>query len=239
MQSSRYYEGGVPYIMHKRDWFELVPRWISWVRFAFDRYDGIESDMYAFMLASYEVCVCVCEFDPSDGFQCVQLGLKHTLVESLMSTCMKSMDQDIHPFDDTNFFIHYCTSYKVDVSSLDKGWSDDGMLVFNKHWTKARTDRRTKQKQLWLIECASPLLIEVPKIVQFERYDARRDSVYRKAYKQYQVARRIGPMFNEALMAYKERHCENKSMINREKSIILHEATLDNGDILYHSVESV
>ena len=210
------------YILHHEDWFKLIPEWISWISFVYDRYDGIESDMYAYMVASY------------------QLGLQHTLSDDFQSTCMKSNDQKIHPFDDSNYFIHYCSANKIDVSDnsvLVKKWDlVDGMYVFNKHWTKARRDSRTKEKQLWLIECASPGLIEPPMIKRLEEYDESGDAEYRKEYKQYRVARRVVPMFNMALMDFKERHCENKSIINREKSVITHEATRDNGDLLYHII---
>lgn len=204
------------YILHHDDWFKLIPEWISWVRFAYDRYDGIESDMYAYMVASY------------------QLGLEHTLSDDFQSTCMKSNDQKIHPFGASNYFIHYCSANKIDVSEftdLVKRWDlVDGMYVFNKHWTKAR------KKQLWLIECASPGLIEPPIVKRLEDYNENGDSEYRKAYKQYHVARKVVPMFNNALMDFKEIHCENKSIINTEKTIITHEATRENGDVLYHAV---
>lgn len=183
----------------------------------YDRYDGIESDMFSYMMASYV------------------LGLEHTLSDDFQSTCMKSNDQRIHPFGDDNYFIHYCSANKIDISEspdLVKKWGlTDGLYVFNKHWTKAR------KQQLWMIECASPGLIEPPLVERLEVYDVNGESEYRKEYKQYNVARRVVPMFNAALIDFKDRHCENRSVVNREKSIITHEATRDNGNVLYHVVD--
>ena len=223
-ESSKYYEGGVPYILHNDDWYNLIPKWMEYISFAYGKYDGIESDMYAYMIASYK------------------LGLKHNLPENLQVTCMKSMDQNIHPFDDETVFLHYCSSYRVDITEfkemVDK--VGDKIFTFNKHWTKARRNRDTKKQQKWMIECESPLLIEVPKIDKFEKenYDGN-DAGYRKGFKQYQVVRTMVPLFNEAMVKYKEKNCENKTLINREKKVITHEATLDNGDILFHIVEDM
>ena len=223
-ESSKYYEGGVPYILHNNDWYNLIPKWISYVSFVYSKYDGIESDMYSYMISSYK------------------LGLKHSLSELFMSTCMKSMDQKIHPFDENNVFLHYCSSYKIDISKYPQFKTmveniGDNIYTFNKHWTKARKHRKTKIQQLWMIECESPVLIELPKIDKFENYDSNGDGGYRKEYKQYQIIRKIVPTFNNALITFKEKYCENKTMINRDKKIITHEATLENGDILYHVVD--
>eukprot|EP01083_Nonionella_stella_P032657 89375_1 len=222
-ESVQNHESGVPYILHHTDWYNLVPQWMSWISFAFSKYNGIESDMYAYIIAAYK------------------LGLKHTVREQFMSTCMKSMDQKIHPLDDSTVFIHYCSSYKVDLSAFPSMVEKigDRVYTFNKHWTKARRHRKTKEQQLWMIECESPVLIEVPKIDTFETYNEKGNSEYRQAYKQYQVVRTIVPMFNNALIAFKEKYCENKTVINREKKIITHEATLDNGDVLYHIVDDI
>merc|ERR1712083_156054 len=104
-------------------------------------------------------------------------------------------------------------------------------------------NRDTNEQQLWLIECASPLMIEVPRIERLENYEElirnKDDAKTRRAYKEYKVVRIVIPMFNNALVAFKERNCVNKSEINREKKIILHEATLTNGDVLYHIVDDL
>merc|ERR1712130_558239 len=110
------------------------------------------------------------------------------------STCMKSMDQKVHPFDEqSTVFVHYCSAYQVDLAQYaeTKELSEkigDSVFVFNKHWTKARVHNRLRQQQLWMIECASPLIIEVPRIEQLEDYDAIKDDAeMRKKYKQYKV----------------------------------------------------
>ena len=223
--SRMYYEAGVPYILHNTDWYNIIPTWMDYIAFAYAKYDGIESDMYAYMMASYK------------------LGLKHTLSDKFQVTCMKSMDQAIHPLDDKVHFLHYCSSYKVDISRF-KEFSEkfvDKVFTFNKHWTKARRNRDTKEQQLWMIECESPVMIEVPVIDEFENYDdvKAKDGKYRNDYKQYKIVRNMVPLFNEALIAWKEKNCENKTLINREKKIITHEATLQNGDILFHIVSDM
>eukprot|EP01084_Bolivina_argentea_P158251 275689_1 len=225
IDSNKDYEGGVPYLLHNNDWYNILPIWISWMSFAYTKYNGIESDMYAYMISAYK------------------LGLKHVLIEEFNPSCMKSMDQNIHPFDDNSVFLHYCSSYKVDLSEFKDIVQkiEDPIYTFNKHWTKARRNRNTKQQQLWMIECESPVLIEIPTIDRFERYDNDKKSNrdYRKAYKQYQIVRTIVPMFNNALIAFKEKNCENKTLINRDKKIITHEAVLTNGDILFHIVDDI
>ena len=90
-----------------------------------------------------------------------------------------------------------------------------------------------------MIECESPVLIELPKIDRLENYDSNGDGQHRKEYKQYQIIRTIVPTFNNALIAFKEKYCENKLMINREKKVITHELTVENGRTLYHIVTDI
>ena len=134
-ESKKYYEGGVPYILHNTDWYNLIPKWISYVSFAYSKYKGIESDMYSYMISSYK------------------LGLKHSLSEHFMNTCMGSKDQKTHPFDKNNVFLHYCTSYKLNISKFPQCKTmvekiGDNIYTFNKHWTKARKNKKTKMQQL-------------------------------------------------------------------------------------------
>ena len=72
----------------------MILKWIEFVPIAYKGYSGIESDMFAYAMAA--------------GY----LGLKHTLLQDFMSTCMRSDDPNIHPFTN-NYFIHYCSSYHV------------------------------------------------------------------------------------------------------------------------------
>ena len=84
----------------------------------------------------------------------------------------------------------------MDISEFDElsqkiGGSE---FVFNKHWTKARVNKDTRQQQLWMIECASPLIIEVPRIERLEDYEAiKEDSAMRVKYKEYKVVRIVVP----------------------------------------------
>jgi len=75
-----------------------LPTWIRIMPKPHSFYSGIESDMYAWMIAS--VC----------------LGLEHHISRELMNTCMSPyVSQD--PGD--NVFIHYCQRY-VSFGRLSK-----------------------------------------------------------------------------------------------------------------------
>lgn len=207
--SNKYFESGVPYILHKNDWFRLIPKWISFISFAYSKYNGIESDMYAYIMAS------------------VVLQLRHNLIENMMSTCMKRNKQSIHPFNkDLDFFIHYCTLYCIDIQYLDNSMLfynvTQMQYCYNKHWTKAR------KKQLWMIECQSPILIEPPIIPQLQI----------QSNKAYMILHELVPRFNIALIEYKNKYCE-KSERNVKKQIVLHEATLFNGNVLFNIIKKI
>lgn len=79
--------------------YRLLDLWIDYIPRTYKKYSGIESDMYAYALAA------------------ASLNLPHQLQENFMSTCMKSLDPHIDPFQD-NLFIHYCQSYTVCINKL-------------------------------------------------------------------------------------------------------------------------
>ena len=241
--SSKYYESGVPYIMHYIDWISIIPNWVEYMGIAYEKHNGgIESDMYAFVMSLFHN------------------NLKFTILNNFMSTCMKSNQQNIHPFlKNKQYFIHYCQRYWIDSIKIDKnkdkndhddeniinidkalkarhpnyGKTDNEEIVvynftFNKHWTKAR------YKQKWFIECESPILME-------QRHfddDVVKEKFSPQQTKHYLLINEIVPTWNNAITIFKEKYCSNKT-INLKKSITLHEATLKNGDILFHEFDSI
>lgn len=60
------YEAGAPYFMFASDWKRLIKTWIHVIPFTFEYYNGIESDMFSYMIA------------------CVYEGLSHYLDPDLM-----------------------------------------------------------------------------------------------------------------------------------------------------------
>ena len=60
------YEAGAPYFMYASDWTRLIKTWIRVIPFTFEYYNGIESDMFSYMIA------------------CVHEGLSHYLDRDLM-----------------------------------------------------------------------------------------------------------------------------------------------------------
>lgn len=60
------FEAGAPYFMFAHDWLRVIPIWIRVMPIMFTYYNGIESDMYAYMVA------------------CVYEGIDHVLGLHLM-----------------------------------------------------------------------------------------------------------------------------------------------------------
>ena len=78
--------------------------------------------------------------------------------------------------------------------------------------------------QLWLFECDSPILY-LPKF----------DKVGPKEHKHLWALKKVMPLINEALIAYKKKNCVNQNY-NLNETIVCHEATRETNDKLFHEM---
>ena len=220
------YAVGVPYILNNLDWYHLIIKWIKYIPFGWKKYSGIESDMYAFIMAALDTELKFNSINPLTTFQ---------------SNCMMSDNHFRAPFNpNKQYFIHYCSSYHLKLNIKDENNILYGMhnYTFNKHWMKAR------YKQSWIFYCESSLLIEPPILSEFEnvfkQYGYKKTSKINdkrilSEYKHYIVLHYLIPKINDAILAFKHKYCKN-NWINTNKSIYLHEATLQNGDVLFNDL---
>lgn len=142
-------------MMYREDWLRLLTTWVTVMPPVHDKYyNGIESDMYAYMIAS------------------AFLGLNHIIFPDFMKTCMHNeRRKDIMV---NEYIIHYCQRYHVyetrggayHVNSAKEFLSTRDLnpsltnfsYSFSKYWIQARN------KQKWIIECDAPLLVEPPNL---------------------------------------------------------------------------
>eukprot|EP00516_Mucochytrium_quahogii_P007697 CAMPEP_0203756376 /NCGR_PEP_ID=MMETSP0098-20131031/9681_1 /ASSEMBLY_ACC=CAM_ASM_000208 /TAXON_ID=96639 /ORGANISM=" , Strain NY0313808BC1" /LENGTH=343 /DNA_ID=CAMNT_0050648243 /DNA_START=88 /DNA_END=1116 /DNA_ORIENTATION=- len=132
------FEAGAPYLMLRSDWQELLPLWLTVMPPTYERYyNGMESDMYAYIIASFAI------------------GLEHHLDRSLMRTCMRGDSTSVGP---DNTFIHYCqrfTMYETrgpkyqfnDVKEFLPHARPEKMLskftfTFSKYWIQPRNKQK-------------------------------------------------------------------------------------------------
>jgi len=150
--SVHHFEAGVPYILHKLDLRPLLDVWIEFIPETWKKYNGIETDMFAYAMAAGK------------------LNLLHELNHYWMDTCMKRMEV---PPDEVTYlgsiFIHYCTRYVI------------GDFIWTKHWMKARGSQifffecespiihipdfkdqvsPTEHKHLWVLNAVLPMINE-------------------------------------------------------------------------------
>mmetsp|Transcript_12297 Transcript_12297/g.23896 ORF Transcript_12297/g.23896 Transcript_12297/m.23896 type:complete len:523 (+) Transcript_12297:114-1682(+) len=211
IRSASIYEGGAPYLMVKSDWQRLLPTWISVMPPTHKFYSGIESDMYAYMIAF------------------VLLDMEHTLEKNLMRTCMANSRQQV---DDGTTFIHYCQRYHVQEtrgeaynvnnaseflpSNKYNPETSKYLYVFSKYWMQAI------EPQKWILECESPLLILPPKLPESHFYSLNSPSLQRKDYR---VLNELVPAVNDAISAYKRKICPAQGKTpNFQREMILHES---------------
>ena len=84
---------------------QLLPIWIDFIPESEKRYQGVETDMYAYALAAGK------------------LELKHKLEGFWQTTCMKDMEGPTRDYEN-DIFIHYCQRYEITHYS----WSKHDML---------------------------------------------------------------------------------------------------------------
>lgn len=155
--SKAHYEGGAPYVMRRSEWLVLLPRWLSIMPVVFENYyDSIESDMFAWMIAS------------------ALSNIEYSIKREFMRTCMWGNN---HPDTGTDeIFIHYCQRYHIfETRTHDRQYlvndaaeflpaaelkeGDERtkyVYTFSKYWMQAR------RQQGWLTDCEQPLLIQPP-----------------------------------------------------------------------------
>jgi hypothetical protein len=215
-----HYEGGAPYFMVGSDWLDILPRWIALLSPMKKRYDGIESDMYAWAMASQEL-------NATRRFE-------HTVVE-LQQTCMAD---DSKPFleDESSTFVHYCqryfspevrgAQYEVQKGSEflsethTKGQPSDFVFSFSKYWmAMAPPDS--------VLGCDTPLLVEPPVLTAEQRA-----LLTPKLTKYYKVLWKVVPAVNDALAEFKIRFCVG--VPNLSKALLLQERHRASGDTHVH-----
>lgn len=198
------YQGGAPYVMRRKTWLALLPTWMLFFPIVQEKfYDSIETDMFAWIFAS------------------IFLGIKQNIKRDLMRTCMwPESHQDILTDD---YFLHYCQRYhvfektfKVNVAKEFVGSKElshardyKHTFSFSKYWMQARG------KQLWITDCQSPVLMEMP------------NTVYAPTNRMKNHLKAIDIIIkatNDALTKFKYIYCPKTSKINVKKRVILHEA---------------
>ena len=218
--SRKKYEGGAAYVMKRSSWVRLIPAWLSLMPVVHEKYySGIESDMFAWMMAS------------------ALLGIEYNIRSDLMRTCMWS-ERDERIITD-EIFIHYCQRYFVfetrtdnpkilvnhaseflsgeDQSKAAANPELEHVFAFSKYWMQAR------RSQQWIIECEAPILVEPP--------DVAASTLSKKMFNHYKVLKELVPAINNGLTAYKNIYCAADKR-NVKKRVILHESHKENDHLL-------
>jgi len=214
IRSSEPFSVGVPYIMLRADWLNVLPVWLKFIPSTLRFYPGIESDMYAFVMAS------------------TLLQQRRVTRLDLMITCMWSERASLDDLR-ASTFLHLCQDYSVAetrglpyrVNPTKEVWSETRRarhpnvthaFVFNKHWLKTSK----------LQECGTPLLVEPPPIVG-EETDTQ-DRWHRF------LAHEAVAAYNDAMRAFKGPSC------NTETRLIMHEMHRNTfGGRLNHVIDNV
>ena len=214
--------------MYKHDWTALLHTWIQVFPHYWQEYNGIESDMGAYAIAS------------------VMQGHSHSRIDSIMTTCMRN---DATSFRNTTL-LHYCQRFMVPELRIKASLAVNPNLdvlserrarvstrisphpfqfVFTKHWLKH------PKGQPSLKDCSYGLLL-APPVYSPSKYQAFVDGYSNT--KHLDVLLFIVPLINQALKAYKQKHCRDSSWINLNETVVLHERHRQQyGGRWHHSIE--